>query len=112
MLINKPEKDGKTYRLNDVTEGIVPVTKYFPDSNLFFGGRVTNFGKTKDGLLLCLEGNNVIGIFIPDGEKPLEEMDRRELIAKAKAVGVPGKIATMGTEDLIKAIMEAQNAAC
>ena len=63
ILLNTTELDGKKYKFNDVTKGIVAST--FP-TDKFYGGRVTRFGKTADGLTLCLEKNleNVIDIFI------------------------------------------------
>jgi hypothetical protein len=54
---------GKTYKYNDICKGIVP-SGFRPDK--FYGGRVSRFGKTNDGLMLCLEKDleQVIDIFV------------------------------------------------
>ena len=62
ILLNTTSLGNKKYEYNDITEGIIPSP--FPSD--FYGGRITRFGKTKDGLLLCLEKNleTVIDIFV------------------------------------------------
>lgn len=102
--------------------GAVPVDSKVSDDS-WYGGNVKSFLKTKDGFLLCRDKReNIINIaYIEDeltaegkallsGEpvpqKSIEEMDRKELIAMAKELGIPGKLATMKTEELIKEIKE------
>jgi hypothetical protein len=107
-LLNSTTHDGVIYGYGDVN-GIIDVTAKGLDDT-FYGGRVRRFGKV-DGLpiLLCIEKDTVIDIFIPEEEestetKALEKMSRNEIIAYAKKVGVQGKIATMGTEVLLEEI--------
>lgn len=63
ILLNTTTLAGKKYAYNDITKGIL--TSSFP-LDKFYGGRVTRFGRTSEGLLLCLEKNleEVIDIFV------------------------------------------------
>lgn len=88
----------------------------------FYGGSVKEFYKTEYGIYICLdkrenpinichdeekltdEGRKLLGMEVT--EKPIEELSRKELISKAKGLGIPGKLATMSTEDLIREIKE------
>jgi hypothetical protein len=67
ILLGTKVLGGKEYTYNSITKGII--ASPFPVGE-FYGGRVTRFGKTDNGLLLCLEKNEeqVIDIFV-DVEK-------------------------------------------
>lgn len=104
-LLGTTEYEGKVYTMKDVN-GFVDV-KDLELNDSFYGGRVRNFGKVDNlPILLCIERENVIDIFVPETEKEikLSELSRNELIAYAKKVGVQGKIATMSTDTLIQEI--------
>jgi hypothetical protein len=80
FLLNTTTLGGKKYTYNDISQGIV--ASQFPVDK-FYGGRVRRFGKTKEGLLLCLEHNReeVIDIFIDVGS--IDKLPRRILIGIA-----------------------------
>lgn len=83
ILINSTMLAGKRYVYNDITKGIT--ASCFPVDK-FYGGRVTRFGKTAKGLLLCLEKNyeEVIDIFVDFDT--LEGLDLKTLQAIATVV--------------------------
>lgn len=83
----------------------------------FYGGKSVKF---MDAVCGC--GEEYIAVMKPDGNNyklfdlavnepeqvDITKMERKELIALAKQIGVEGKIATMKTTDLITAIQEKQ----
>lgn len=93
ILMNTTTLAGKTYKYDDITKGIVNCS--FPQDK-FYGGRVTRFGKTKDGLLLCLEKNQeeVIDIFVDlDNLNDCSVKILKEIAAKVKKsvlISTPG----------------------
>lgn len=64
MLINKPQIGSKTFNYSDVKKGMESLYHYGLDVN-WYGGRVDQFGISDEGFRLCLEGDQVIGIYIP-----------------------------------------------
>jgi hypothetical protein len=92
ILMNTTVLGGKKYSYNDVTRGVVACP--FP-ADRFYGGRVTRFGRTADGLFLCMEQNqeDVIDIFVDlDSVKAvartlrdIAETVKRKAIASAPA---------------------------
>lgn len=126
-LLGSTTVGGKAYTYNDI-DGIVS-TGFGSD---YYGGRVKAFGQTKEGFLLCIEKDKVIDIFVdediltndglkmligkepeqveqkePEAEQPKSKQEeRKELLAKAKELGVEGKIATMKNEELKELVQE------
>jgi hypothetical protein len=85
ILLNTVELAGKRYTFNDVTKGVLECP--FP-ADKFYGGRVKRFGKTADGLHLCLEQGleNVIDIFIDfDSLHDMRVSTLRQIADKVKA---------------------------
>ena len=80
ILINTTTLAGKNFAYNDISKGIV--TSSFP-LDKFYGGRVTRFGRTNEGLLLCLEKNleEVIDIFVDFGNMDNLKLDTLRAIA-------------------------------
>lgn len=110
-LLNSTEYQGKTYTLKDVN-GFVDIKAYQLGDN-FYGGRVRNFGKVdSEEILLCVEKEKVIDIFVPEGAKEVDltELSRDELIEYAKKVGVQGRRNTMSNETLIDEIEKVRGA--
>ncbi|HOQ07933.1 MAG TPA: hypothetical protein PLP87_09040 [Clostridiales bacterium] len=83
ILINSTTLGGRTYTYRDISKGIFACA--FPQDK-FYGGRVTRWGKTANGLLLCLDGfyEIVIDIFVDFAA--LDELDTKTLRAIAEAV--------------------------
>jgi hypothetical protein len=86
ILMNSVVLAEKKYSYNDITKGIVASS--FPVDK-FYGGRVTRFGRTSEGLLLCMEKNleEVIDIFIDFGSMDNFTLKTFQAVAaKVKAV--------------------------
>jgi uncharacterized protein YunC (DUF1805 family) len=83
ILMNGTTLAGKKYAYNDITKGIVG--SGFP-LDKFYGGRVTRFGKTADGLLLCLEKNQEVVIDILIDLDTLDKLSIKALKAVAAKV--------------------------
>ena len=84
ILLNSTTLAGKNYAYNDINKGITP-SNFKVDK--FYGGRVTRFGKTESGLLLCLEKNleDVIDVFIDfDNLNKMSAPMLREIAEKVK----------------------------
>jgi hypothetical protein len=81
ILMNGVVLAGKKYAYNDITKGIV--SSSFP-LDKFYGGRVTRFGRTSEGLLLCLEKNleEVIDIFVDFANMDNLKLNTLHAIAK------------------------------
>ena len=83
ILINSTTLGGRTYTYKDISKGIFACA--FPQDK-FYGGRVTRWGNTANGLLLCLDGfyEIVIDIFVDFAA--LDELDTKTLRAIDEAV--------------------------
>lgn len=111
---------GKKFSLKDSDGAITPSSLKLADN--WYGGMVKTLYKTKEGFYMCADNkNNLInlayyknkltdkGKALLEGQalsgdveqlKPIEELDRKELLKLAKELGVEGKLATFSTEDL------------
>lgn len=83
IVLNSVVLAGKKYKYNDVNQGIIGCP--FP-LDKFYGGRVGRFGKTSEGVYLCLEhtGEEIVDIFI-DIES-LQELNKNILLSIAENV--------------------------
>jgi hypothetical protein len=83
IVLNSIVLAGKKYKYNDVNQGIIGCP--FP-LDKFYGGRVGRFGKTSEGVYLCLEhtGEEIVDIFI-DIES-LQELNKNILLSIAENV--------------------------
>ena len=127
-LLSKTTVNGKQFSISD-SEGTVYLKQLgLPDN--WYGGYVKELRKTKYGIYLCLtkkgeivnlgytdesltdEGRELLGIeplpFEPveEPETDISKLERKDLIALAKKIGVEGKVATIKSADLIAAINE------
>lgn len=123
----KTSINGKQFTMED-SAGTVYLSSLGLDDT-FCGGSVKEFRKTKYGIYLCLDKKqNIINLGYNEDELTTEGLklllgkddiseneppktkgeERKELITRAKELGVEGKIATMKTDELKSKIEERQ----
>ena len=127
-LLSKTTVNGKQFSISDSEGTVYPKQLGLADN--WYGGYVKELRKTKYGIYLCLtkkgeivnlgytdesltdEGRELLGMEslplepVEEPETDISKLERKDLIALAKKLGVEGKVATIKSVDLITAINE------